>query len=103
MDYEKRLWALAKVKETGLGPTILEANLKFLKRDPSCAAKNYDRDPEFFLYVNKIGRLEQEKKNELGAICCQARFTIGLFDTKDRKLVLPTKAWLDALGISHVD
>lgn len=34
-----------------------------------------------------------------GELCCEAEFTISLFDLQERKLVLPTKEWLHAVGI----
>jgi acyl-CoA thioester hydrolase len=37
--------------------------------------------------------------NEQQEICCEATFVVGLFDLQARKLVLPTPAWLHALGL----
>lgn len=33
-----------------------------------------------------------------GNVCCEALFTIGLFDLTARKLILPTPEWLKAIG-----
>jgi acyl-CoA thioester hydrolase len=32
-------------------------------------------------------------------VCCTAEFTIGFFDLKARKLILPTPEWLKAIGM----
>ena len=34
-------------------------------------------------------------------VCCEAEFTIGLFDLNMRKLVLPTPDWLYAVGVEN--
>ena len=34
-------------------------------------------------------------------VCCTADFVIGLFDLKQRKLVLPTDDWLYAVGMKN--
>jgi YbgC/YbaW family acyl-CoA thioester hydrolase len=91
-------YGLAKVRETGLGPTLLEVHLKFLKEVR--LRQKITIQSRVLSYVKKISVLEQAMKNEAGEICCQASFTVGLFDTKERKLVLPTKEWLQAVGFT---
>jgi thioesterase-3 len=94
-------YGLAKVKETGLGPTLLEVNVKFIKE--ITLRQKITIESKVISYIKKICVLEQEMKNETGEVCCQSRFTIGLFDTVARKLVLPTKEWLQAVGLTQVD
>lgn len=91
----KNGYDLKKMMETGLGPTILEVNLKFSReirlRDEVII------ESEMVLYRKKIGKLIQ-KIIRSGETCCVADFTFGLFDVNKRKLVLPTPEWLKAVG-----
>ena len=41
-----------------------------------------------------MGWIEDDK----GTNCAEALFTVALFDLKQRKLILPTEAWLNALN-----
>lgn len=101
--YEEARWelitrngyGLAKIKESGLGPTILEVKLKFLK-------ELYARDEivietELLSYEGKIGKMLQRMKRG-DELCSEAEFVFALFDTKARRLVLPTPEWLQAVG-----
>ena len=91
----KNGYTLKKIKETGLGPTILEIDLRFkrelLPRDEIII------ESQLTEYEKKIGILTQKMvRNE--KLCCEAKYKFGLFDTKQRKLVLPTEDWLKAVG-----
>jgi thioesterase-3 len=94
----KNGYGIQKIRETGLGPTVLEIHLKFLKEIR--LRQEIVIESKVPSYEKKIGIIEQEIKNEKGEICCQARFTMGLFDTRERKLVLPTPEWLKAVGLA---
>lgn len=90
-------YGIDKIKETGLGPTILQINLRFIKEIR--LRENITIETQIISYKNKIGKLGQKMvRND--EVCCEAEFTIGLFDTKERKLVLPTPAWLHAVGVN---
>jgi thioesterase-3 len=89
-------YGIDKIRETGLGPTILEIQLKFLKE--LRLRYKITIESQMLSYEKKIGVIEQEMKNEAGELCCQARFTMGLFDTHARKLILPTAEWLKAVN-----
>ena len=91
-----RGFGMKKIKDTGLGPTILECNIKFMKE--LRLRQNIVIETQTQSYDRKIGVLKQVIKNESGEVCAEAIFTIGLFDTKERKLVLPTPEWLYAVG-----
>ena len=54
-------------------------------------------------YVGKIGRVVQQIRDPDGNLCCDALFTIGLFDLGARKLIAPTPEWLKALGLTEAD
>src|SRR5690349_2496442 len=84
-------YGLKTIQETQLAPIILEINIRFikeLKSDDAITIKT-----TFLSYKNKIGTLEQQILRD-HEVCCDATFTIGLFDLVERKLVLPTPAWL---------
>ena len=89
-------YGLSYIRETGLGPTILEINIKFMKElrlRQEIAIKS-----QMLSYEGKVGKLIQTmvRNNES---CCVAEFTVGLFSVQERKLVLPTPEWLKAIGI----
>lgn len=92
----KNGYSIQKIQETQLAPTILEIKIAFKKE-----LKFNDIiliETQMTFHKNKIGILSQKmfRENEL---CCEAELTIGLFDLKERKLVLPTQDWLHAVGI----
>lgn len=88
-------YGLKKIQETGLGPVILKIDIRFLKelrlRDKIII------ETHFISYEKKIGKLLQKmvRGNEE---CATAEITFGLFNMKERKLVLPTPEWLRAIG-----
>lgn len=92
----KNGYGVNKIKETGLGPVILDATIRYIKelhlRD-DIIIRSY-----MSTYEKKIGKMTQEmvRKN---VVCCTAEFTIGLFHLNERKLVIPTAEWLKAIGI----
>ena len=49
-------------------------------------------------YRGKIGHVHQEMINRKGEICAVGDLTIGLFDMRSRRLVSPTREWLEAVG-----
>jgi acyl-CoA thioester hydrolase len=85
-----------KIVAAGLGPVILEASLKFLKelrlRDKIII------ESQALSYEGKIAKMTQ-KMLRGDEVCCSAEFTFGLFDLKQRKLVLPTPEWLKGIGV----
>ncbi len=94
----KNGFGLEKINETGLGPTILEVKLKFLRELK--ARDGIDVQTRLLSYQKKIGILEQTIVRGRD-ICAQAEFTFGLFSLTERKLVLPTPDWLHAIGFSN--
>ncbi|MCP0913112.1 MULTISPECIES: acyl-CoA thioesterase [Legionella] len=89
-------YGMAKIQESGLGPTILEIKITFLRelrlRDEIVI------NTQMLAYEKKIGKLSQQMVRN-GELCCQAELIIGLFDLQTRKLVLPTEDWLHAVGM----
>lgn len=90
----KKGYGLDKIRKTGKGPVILEINIKFLKE--LRLRKNVTIHTKTLGYNGKIGKLKQWITDTDGTICNEIEMTLGLFDTKERKLVEPTKEWLNA-------
>lgn len=89
-------YGFKKIHDTGIGPIVLESTVRYLKelrlRD------NIVIETKFVSYDKKIGRMHQTMMRG-DEICCTAEFTIGLFDLKERKLILPTDEWRKAIGL----
>ena len=92
-----RGFGLKTIHALGIGPVILECHIKFIKelglRQPIVI------ESQVVSYEKKIGQLTQTIFDEQGALCCQAKLTVGLFDMKTRKLILPSDQWFEAIGI----
>lgn len=91
----KNGYGLKKIQETGLGPTILEIKMIFLKE--LRLREQITIETQLISYERKVGKLLQRMVRE-GEVCCEAEFVFGLFDVKERKLILPTPEWLKAVG-----
>jgi len=92
----KNGYGLDVIKKTGLGPTVLSVTLKFSKE--LHARDEVVIETQMNAYERKIGQLSQKIMRD-GDVCCEANFVIGLFCMTKRKLVLPTDAWLHAVGM----
>lgn len=92
-----RGFSVTEIQKNGLGPTVLEFNIKF-KKELKLRQKIVI-ESQTISYEKKIGYLRQDILNEAGEVCCQAILTVGLFDTRERKLVLPTAEWKRAIGL----
>jgi thioesterase III len=94
-------YGLDYIKKTGLGPTILEINIKF-KRELKLRQKILI-ETELLSYEKIVAVMAHTIKNESDQICCQAEIKFGLFDVHKRKLVSPTPEWLRAIGANMID
>jgi YbgC/YbaW family acyl-CoA thioester hydrolase len=92
----KNGFGVEKIKETGLGPTILEVKFTYLKELKS--REDIVIQTKLLSYDRKIGKLEQTIVRG-DDICARAEFIFGLFSLTERKLVLPTPDWLHAIGV----
>lgn len=88
-------YGLQKIKETGLGPTILELKVNFFKE--LRAREAIVIETQIASYEKRVGKMLQ-KMLRGDEVCCTAEFVFGLFDLKARKLVLPTPEWLQAVS-----
>jgi thioesterase-3 len=94
----KNGYGLEKMLSTGIGPTILEINLTFLKEIR--LREEIVITTQMILLEKKIGKLSQKMlRND--EICCVATFVFGLFDLHKRKLIPPTPEWLTAIGCNE--
>lgn len=88
-------YGLKKILATGIGPTILEVKLQFLRelrlRDEIII------ETQLVSYVKKIGTIAHKILRQ-DEVCCTAELTIALFSLHERKLILPTPEWLHAIG-----
>ncbi|MFN8575836.1 MAG: acyl-CoA thioesterase [Candidatus Sericytochromatia bacterium] len=102
--YEEARWELItinnygidKIKSTGLGPIVMEINIKYLKELK--ARDKIKISTQLIDYSTKVGSLKQWITNQNGEICSKMEMKFGLFDTKNRKLVAATDEWLKAIG-----
>ena len=95
-------YGLDEVARRRVGPTILEINLRFqreLRNRQRIKIKTWVES-----YQGKIGKLVQQMWDDREEnLCCEAVFTIGLFDMTARKLIPPDAAWLKAMGLTEDD
>lgn len=94
-------YGLNEVHRLQIGPTVLEVHVRFsreLRNRQTVTIKTW-----LDSYQGKIGKLVQQILDDAGKLCCEAVFTMGLFDLKARKLILPTPEWLKAIGITPED
>lgn len=90
-------YGLDEIKRRQAGPTILEISLRFAREVRSRERVTIKSWTES--YAGKVHKFQQQMLNEKQELCCDAAFVIGLFDLQARKLMLPTPAWLRAIGL----
>ena len=89
---------LKTIQASGIGPVVLECNIKFLKE--LRLRQTITIESQILSFENKISVMRQDIMNEAGDLCTEARMVFGVFDLKARKLILPPEQWLSALGMS---
>lgn len=93
----KNGYGVEKIKETGLGPTILKLSLSFLRE--LRLGDTITIETQMVSLHKKIGTLAQKMiRND--EVCCEAEFVIALFSLQERKLISPTPEWLKAIGVT---
>lgn len=90
-------FGLRTIQKIGMGPVVLEWNMKFIKEIR--LREHITIESQTLSYDKKIGVLRQDIFNEKNELCFEGRMTFGLFDTRERKLVMPTPEWLKAIGL----
>lgn len=99
-----RGFSVGEILKNGLGPVVLEVNLRFTKevrlREKIKIISEVERDEDPQKTPKKTMVMLQTMKNSRGEACCHARFVFGLFDLRARKLVSPTPEWSRAIGLT---
>jgi thioesterase-3 len=94
-------YGLDEVHRLKIGPVVLEAHLRFVRELQNRQAVTIRSWLES--YQGRIGQFAQQILTEDGTLCCDAMFTIGLFDLEARRLIRPTQEWAKALGLRPED
>jgi acyl-CoA thioester hydrolase len=94
-------YGLAEVQRRKIGPIVLDAHLRFVREVHNRQAITIRSWLES--YSGKIGKFAQQILDDTGELCCDALFTIGLFDLAARKLIRPTPEWVRGLGLGPED
>lgn len=94
----KRGYGLEKIKEYRKGPIILEIKISYLKEVR--AREEVVIASRGISYERKISKMEQQMVRN-GEVMARAEITFGLFDLVERKLVMPTPEWLEAIGVKQ--
>ncbi len=88
-------FGIKKIQESGIGPTILEIKIQFLRE-----LHLHDKiiiETQLLSYNKKIGVLQHRiLRND--KVCCAAEYIMALFSLKERKIINPTPEWLQAIG-----
>jgi YbgC/YbaW family acyl-CoA thioester hydrolase len=94
-------YGLDEVQRLRIGPVVLDVHVRFLRelRNRQAITIRSWMDS----YSGKIGRFAQQVLDDAGDLCCDAKFTIGLFDLTARRLIRPTPEWVRALGLRPQD
>ncbi len=92
-------FGLQEVKRSGTGPVILEIQIKYQKELK--LRENIRIETQLLDVQGKLQTLQQVILNEKNEVCSTAVFKFGLFDTKERKLIQPTPAWLKAINYTE--
>ena len=94
-------YGLDEAHRLKIGPVVLEAHLRFVRELQNRQAVTIRSWLES--YQGRIGQFAQQILTEDGTLCCDAMFTIGLFDLEARRLIRPTPEWAKALGLRPED
>ena len=94
-------YGLDEVHRRGIGPVVLDVHLRFVQEIRNRQAVTVRTWVDS--YSGKIGKLAQQVLDDAGDLCCDAKFTIGLFDLTARRLIRPTPEWVRALGLRPGD
>jgi thioesterase III len=89
-----------EVHRRKIGPIVLEVHLRFtreLRNRQEVTIRSWVDS-----YSGKVGKFAQQILAG-GEVCCEAQFTIGLFNLTTRRLIRPTPEWVKALGLRPED
>lgn len=106
MLYEEARWDFITRNGFGLdyilkhqvGPVILDLSVRF-KRELKNRELIKITSKAVEIVSPKIMVLEQSMINAEGKVASEAKFTVGFFDMKERKLINANEDWLKAVGV----
>ena len=90
-----------EVHRRKVGPVVLDVHMRFvreLRNRQEVTIRSW-----LDSYPGKVGKFAQQIVDADGDVCCEAQFTIGLFDLTARRLIRPTPDWVRALGLRPED
>ncbi|MES3036346.1 MAG: thioesterase family protein [Bdellovibrionota bacterium] len=90
-----RGFSLKEIMEKGQGPVILEINIKFMKELK--LRESLVIETVVTEYSGKVGNIRQLIKRG-DEVCCEMNCKAAFFDTRARKIILPTEEWMHAIG-----
>ncbi len=107
--YEQARWdfitknnlGLREIMETKIGPVLLEATVTFkaeLKNREKIKVISQARKEMRNKYIMV---LDQKMIKEDGKVASTLTISVGLMDLAQRRLIAPTKEWLNALGLEE--
>ena len=85
------------VHKRGQSPIILRVEMDF--KAEVLNRESVSITTELLEYPSKVGKLKQKIVKADGSVACEAIFVFGLFDLKERKMILPTPEWKKAIGM----
>lgn len=91
-------YGMARCQETGLGPVILEARVKFKRELHNRQTITIRTQVTEFRRL--VGTIEQQMVGKEGTVHAEAQFRFGIFDLAARRLVPPPPEWEKAFGAS---
>lgn len=94
----KRGYGLERIRETRMGPVILEAKIKFLHE--LVLGDRIKITTTCLPFEGKIARIHQKMRGANGVVAADVEFIYAIFDLSSRKIVPPTAEWLSAVGLA---
>ena len=98
----RRGFGLREIQQKGVGPVILEIQMRFKKelhlrdsiRITTVLEKYTGKIAELVHAIYRPGKSGEE-------LCFTATLMVGLFDLRKRSLILPTPEWKHAIGLTE--
>jgi thioesterase-3 len=93
-------FGVTEIKASCIGPVVLEARIQY-KRELTLRQK-ITIETKFVSVKSSIFKIHQVIKNDSQQICCEADFASCFLDLTQRKIAMPPKTWLNAVGIEDI-
>lgn len=82
---------IEKMQERGIGLVVIEANIQY--RREVRAGDHLVIRTRFMDVHRKLWRVEQTMENAAGTVCSTVQIKGGMFDLKERKMLLADREW----------